>query len=340
MTAMISEYELVKIVRELFDYSGFQTIQEYVIQAHHTKHVLDLVAQKDTEKYCIEVKTTTTPKLDNLVYYHGFIEYYLNIAYQEKCTPILIITSIIPDKVISQYEAEKGLIVIDIRNLLYYLKGTPLQDRIAALLPFSTDSVEVKKGLLDLSASKAVSKKTSQKAPTPMDEVHKCKPGKTAAKKFEKACYNVLKYIFAEDLSLWKEQPSSNKKLYYMDTLCRIKDNNNKTFWKMMETYFHSKYIVFEYKNYTKTITQEEIYTTEKYLYSKALRNVAIMIARNGSDENADWAAKGCLRENGKLILPISVDDLETMYNMKVARKDPSEFLLDKLDTLLTKLEK
>lgn len=35
------------------------------------------------------------------------------------------------------------------------------------------------------------------------------------------------------------------------------------------------------------------------YLYSKALRSVGIMIAANGYEENARWAAKGCLWENG-----------------------------------------
>lgn len=57
--------------------------------------------------------------------------------------------------------------------------------------------------------------------------------------------------------------------------------------------------MIFEFKNYSEPITQKEIYTTEKYLYAKALRCVGILIAANGYSENAQWAAKGCLRENG-----------------------------------------
>ncbi len=96
----------------------------------------------------------------------------------------------------------------------------------------------------------------------------------------------------------------------------------------------------FEFKNYSDKITQKEIYTTERYLYSKALRNVAIIIAKNGFDENSIWAAKGSLRENGKLILPITPDDLKQMLELKSKQEDPSECLLNKIDSFLAELEK
>ena len=98
--------------------------------------------------------------------------------------------------------------------------------------------------------------------------------------------------------------------------------------------------MVFEFKNYNDPITQKEIYTTEKYLYSKALRSVGIVISAHGYDENAFWAAKGCLRENGKLIMLLETEDLIEMNKMKVDQEDPSNYLLDKLDELLLELEK
>ena len=87
-------------------------------------------------------------------------------------------------------------------------------------------------------------------------------------------------------------------------------------------------------------VTQNEIYTTEKYLYSKALRSVGIIISANGYNENAYWAAKGSLRENGKLILLLNTNDLIEMNQMKLKQNDPSVYLLDKLDELLLELEK
>ena len=141
-------------------------------------------------------------------------------------------------------------------------------------------------------------------------------------------------------MTLWKDQESSNKNLYRFDLLCRIKDGNQKTFWSIIERFFNSKYVVFEFKNYTEAVTQKEIYTTEKYLYAKALRCVAIMVAQNGYDENACWAAKGCLRENGKLLILLDTNDLIEMNKIKEKQEDPAEYLLDKLDNLLLDLEK
>ena len=75
-------------------------------------------------------------------------------------------------------------------------------------------------------------------------------------------------------------------------------------------------------------------------MYAKALRRVAIIISANGYNSNAYWAAKGCLRENGKLILLLTSDDLIEMLRLKVDNEDPSEYLLYKLDELLMDLEK
>lgn len=111
-------------------------------------------------------------------------------------------------------------------------------------------------------------------------------------------------------------------------------------FFDTVKNYFRTKYIVFEFKNYSDRITQKEIYTTEKYLYEKALRKVAIIISRSGADAHALWAAKGSLRENGKLILCLSDQDLVEMLDMKDRGELPAEFLSAMLDDLLMHLEK
>ena len=153
-------------------------------------------------------------------------------------------------------------------------------------------------------------------------------------------CYKLLKNAFSDDLALWREQQKSNKDLYRFDLLCRIKDGNQKTFWSILERYFNSKYVIFEFKNYSEKITQKEIYTTERYLYAKALRSVAIIVSANGYEENAYWAAKGSLRENGKLIMLFDTKDLIAMNKMKIEQEDPANYLLDRLDDLLLNLEK
>lgn len=75
--------------------------------------------------------------------------------------------------------------------------------------------------------------------------------------------------------------------------------------------------------------------------YRTALRKTAIIISRRGSDDHALQAAKGSLRENGKLILCLSDLDLLKMADIKAqGEKEPADFLSEMLDRLLIHLEK
>lgn len=158
---------------------------------------------------------------------------------------------------------------------------------------------------------------------------------------YEKLCTRVLQRLFSlDDLALWLEQAKSNDDLYRFDLICKIKQDNHKDFWETAERHFHSKYIIFEFKNYSGEVTQMEVTTTARYLYTKALRTVAIIVSPNGFSAHAEKAARGALREDGKLILSLTNADLIEMLLGKDNGKDPSEYLNKKLDTLLINLEK
>lgn len=168
-------------------------------------------------------------------------------------------------------------------------------------------------------------------------------PGKEdlAPYKYEKTGTAILKYVFGDYLTLWEEQKHSNDELYRFDLCCKIKHGKQPEFFDTIKEFFRTKYIVFEFKNYTKAVTQEEIYTTEKYLYQKALRGVAIVVSRKGADKNALRAARGCLRENGKLILCLSDEDLLELLRIKEeGERETADYLSDMLDGMLLHLEK
>lgn len=167
------------------------------------------------------------------------------------------------------------------------------------------------------------------------------KSGKqTNASAYEKLCTRTLIRLFADDLTLWNEQAKSNANLYRFDLICKIKRENHKDFWEIVERYFDSKYVIFEFKNYTEKVTQKEVYTTLRYLYPTALRRVAIIISPNGIDDHADKAIRGALRDEGKLILSLTNEELLHMLQMKEDGEDPADYLSDKLDALLIDLEK
>lgn len=164
------------------------------------------------------------------------------------------------------------------------------------------------------------------------------KPGKKDASKYEKLITDILKYLFEKDLSVWASQLMTDDGLYKYDLVCRINPGN--TFWDSLISDFHSRYVVFEFKNYNEQIKQTQIYTTEKYLYKTALRNICFLIARNGADKNAIKASKGVLRETGKLLIILSEKDLLNMVALKDKGDSPSDYLYELLDKYLLKIEK
>ena len=56
---------------------------------------------------------------------------------------------------------------------------------------------------------------------------------------------------------------------------------------------------------------------TEKYLYEKSLRKVAIIVSRKGADTNAKKAARGSLRESGKGVFWKLIHQIRYSQDMK-----------------------
>lgn len=180
--------------------------------------------------------------------------------------------------------------------------------------------------------------KYKQHYQTFLQNLRNIQPGKSDASKYEKLVTDILKYLFEKDLSVWAIQLMTDDGLYKYDLVCRINPGN--TFWDSLISDFHSRYVVFEFKNYNEQIKQTQIYTTEKYLYKTALRSVCFLIARNGADKNAIKASKGVLRETGKLLIILSEKDLLNMVALKDKGDSPSDYLYELLDKYLLKIEK
>ncbi len=171
-------------------------------------------------------------------------------------------------------------------------------------------------------------------------ELNSLQPGTKDATNYERKCTEILKYLFDNntDLTLWEEQPTTEDGLHRFDLLCRIISSHHNTFWTELAHDFHTRYVLFEFKNYTEEIKQGQIYTTEKYLFLTALRSVSFMITRKGADANAIKAAKGALKEAGKLIIILTNEDICGMLKMKSEGDEPAIILREKIDEMLRTL--
>ena len=147
-----------------------------------------------------------------------------------------------------------------------------------------------------------------------------------------------LKYIFArESVRCWATQKKSTSGLSFFDLVARV--NLEHDFWKAIVHHFQSRYVVFEFKNYRKRIKQGHFSSTEKYLYRTALRSTAIIISKVGADKNAMALRRGVLREHGKLIINLTVEDICAMLQMRDEAADHNSVLTDYVDKMLMELE-
>lgn len=177
------------------------------------------------------------------------------------------------------------------------------------------------------------------KGSTLCHKLQQIKMGRNYAYDYEDHIKKIIEYLFDSNLDTPKKQVKSSDNINRYDLISRIK-LENLGFWKFIQDRLNCQYIIFECKNYSKTITQGEILTTEKYLLPKALRSVSIIFSRKGANKNAIKFAEGALRENGKLIIVIDDDVVCHMLKRKDSGDDPSDVLFDLADEFFMSLNR
>ncbi len=298
----------------------------------------DLRADKEEKHFAIEVKLWDNASISDRIVKETATRVMLE-AGKENRIPMLVIANPDPERIRKRLSSFEKIAIIDIQNLLFMVQGdSELEDSLISVLDYSLGDLRPIPPAILLDSH---SVKNEEPDISHLIDIVRCWDSqKESSNEYEKLCYKVLRILFAGDLTLWSQQEHSNEELFRFDLICKIKNGNTKDFWKMAEEYFKSKYIVFEFKNYKGQITQKEIFTTEKYLYLKALRGVAIIISANGADKHAEKAIRGILREEGKLIINLSNYDMVEMLKIKIDNEDPADYLSSKLDKLLIDLEK
>ncbi|MGX1171080.1 hypothetical protein AB7M16_007346 [Bradyrhizobium sp. USDA 372] len=157
---------------------------------------------------------------------------------------------------------------------------------------------------------------------------HKEKGGLTP-REYEELCQETVTFLFDPDLYGFEKQAQTSDGGNRYDFICRIRSGNS--FWDSIRNDFRTRSVLFECKDYEDLITADQVYSTERYLFSGALRTVCFLLSRKGPDEGCKRAAQGALRESGKLILLLSNDDLVEMLKLAADKEGPTNFLDEKI---------
>lgn len=267
---------------------------------------------------------------------------------------LLIVLSNIPsfqkDEIYKRYR----IIVWDIENLVFYSKNNPgLLKQLSQITYFPIEQIEgrpsVEAGMARLLFSAEdkplkEAREENNKATILIRKLSNCTAGRENSREYEKICEEIIRHLFeANYFNRLTSQHKTNDEHFRMDLIGSLKinqinDQSMHPLWQMIVQHYNSHFVVFEFKNYAEKIDQNLIYITEKYLFDAALRNVAFIISRKGFSTAAKFAAEGCLKEHGKLILDITQGDLIKM--LKSPTDNPADYILTILEEFLMGISK
>lgn len=347
----IIEREFIeRFLIKLLDYRGYKNILREVKISNEPKSSMraDIVAEKD-KKIVLEVKyyrnlynskVILNNALKQILQYKQIM---LSNNLVEEISFIIVMPCEIDEdsqrEIFDRFDVE----IWDISNLIYLCEeNKDLLQLLTSCIPYSTLEIEAKKpiNVKVKTNDTTIDEEAISYLEVFQEKLEKCKSGRlvNADKKYEIICTEIIKYLFETEFFKISEQHKTDDEMFRMDLLCSLKGTTE--FWKFLITFYHTKFIVFEYKNYSDYISQNLIYITEKYLFPVALRNVAFIISRKGFDSNAQKATLGCLKESGKLIISLDDNDLIKMIYMKENGEEPSDYLLDKVEQILMSVSK
>ena len=331
MSALARRFELV--CERLLDASGYRAA------SLQTPGGPDILAEDENgERFAVEVKLYRSVHVDRSILRNAAAQL---VRYKQRNqTKGMLIASALFDERDQKLLRHIGVDEVwDLSMIANKASGhTELSSELEQL--FRDAEIEYARAVIDLPIGSDESESRSVPAKTLsedlIDAFKGTRPGLPDAKTFEDLCSRSIKHLFGEHLGQLQEQHRVEQGLQYMDLIARLIPQQTSAFWLSLSQDFRCRYIVFEFKNYTNEISQNQIYTTEKYLYPTALRSVAIIIARSGADSGALRASQGALREMGKLIIILDLNQLFDLLRAKDHGTEPSDIMIDHLDRILT----
>lgn len=340
--------------KHLLESYGYSQI-DYTKREHDS---WDLILQNHNQKIWVECKAykseSVSPSIAN-----DLLKTLVMRKMQQQISQddiiLLIVSSYIPSFQKNIIFERYRIVVWDIENLVFYSKNNPaLLKQLSQITYFPIDHIQGQPSLEAESAKMLLTSAVDKHLEYSAEEADKnkylinrlttCPAGTETSREFEKICEDVLRHLLeANYFNRLTSQHKTDDEHFRMDLIgsLKISQNNDESMhplWQMLVQHYNSHFVVFEFKNYSNKIDQNLIYITEKYLFDAALRNVAFIISREGFSDSAKFAAEGCLKEHGKLIIDVTKNDLIKM--LESPSDNPADYLLTKLEEFLMRISK
>jgi HJR/Mrr/RecB family endonuclease len=162
--------------------------------------------------------------------------------------------------------------------------------------------------------------------------LEECPEGKEGWKTYEDICIDILNYLFVPPLGEPKIQSRRESGVDIRDAVYPNRNSNKN--WKFIRDDYDAKYIVFEFKNYSKDgseIDKQILLQIDDYL-KKTIGRFGIICSKKAPNRSGLEKRKDVFIENNKLILFVNNEDLKEMLLRKYKKMDPSDVLIDLID--------
>ena len=337
--SVVEKFE--SLVARVLRQNGFKDI-EYEGADRPT---FDFVANHDSGRWAIEAKFYRTARAQPSLLITA-AERLQDSALEVADKGMLVVSCTVPVTLRKALEGKTGITLIDRSQLINMAVPEPeLLGELTSLLEVDPDENQeltefFRDGVfsrLDTSAPLSRERRIQHEPGAQLcQELEGTGKGKSHWREYEVVCEKIVKYLFQDELEGWRTQERTDDGLNRYDMICRIRPNTE--FWRFLLNHLNSRYVLFEFKNYRGKISQGQILTTEKYLLSRALRQVAIIFTRKGAEINAVKMAQGAMREHGKLMIVLDDDIVCRLLEMKQNGEDPSDHLFQLADDFLLTL--
>lgn len=245
-----------------------------------------------------------------------------------------LVTTAEPTEAQLQEAERQGVALLGIPQLVPMALKTPtLAEALADLLrEISSDPGQHAETMQLLEAHTARAKARGEGAKI-IAELDQSKPGREHHRKFEQIGEKAVRQLLTDQVQRWSVPVLVEDGLNRPTLIVRLMPRHD--VWTALSEEFGSRYMCVGFINDADPAGQGDVLSAARHLHPKARRSIGILIARNGFDPGARRAAVEMLREHGKLLLLVSLQDLRELLMARDSGDEYHDFFHERASELM-----
>lgn len=162
--------------------------------------------------------------------------------------------------------------------------------------------------------------------------LRECPAGQRHFRQYEDIGLELLRFLFPTEIGEPRIQARTDDGVERRDVVCR--NNRQSRFFQRVADRFGADFVIWDFKNYGDPITGEVINDVATYANS-ALGRFIVVVSRKGGSDSSRAAQLRRLRNDDRMIVVVSDEQVLEMVHRKESGAAPEDLLEDLLDEIL-----